>query len=156
MKWQLLLFLPWAAASGFVHATFLSLIRCVLGDRIQNWSYLYLPCLSQSSVLRGPDKNEKTFQSSAVTAEDRQYAARCRQALLWNLLSASAQHGRWAIPAEWNEAFSFNTLSFSVHHGCFHLFHLAGLQRAAVAVIGQEITHLQGWGWFQEEIRYTG
>lgn len=25
----------------------------------------------------------------------------------------------------------------------------AGLQRAAVAVIGQEITHLQRWGWSQ-------
>ncbi|XP_056881879.1 steroidogenic acute regulatory protein, mitochondrial [Takifugu flavidus] len=30
-----------------------------------------------------------------------------------------------------------------------HLRNMAGLQRAAVAVIGQEITHLQRWGWSQ-------
>lgn len=81
----------------FVHATCLSLITCGLGDRIQNWPYLQLPCLSQSSVLHRPDKNEKPLQLSAVTAEDGQYAARCRKALLRHLLSASPQHGRWAI-----------------------------------------------------------
>uniref|UniRef100_H3BWB3 START domain-containing protein 1 n=1 Tax=Tetraodon nigroviridis TaxID=99883 RepID=H3BWB3_TETNG len=34
-----------------------------------------------------------------------------------------------------------------------HLRNMAGLQRAAVAVIGQEITQLQRWGWIQHPTR---
>lgn len=133
-----------------------------LGTGFRTGPICISPAYLRAASFAGQIKMRKTLQPSAVPAEDGQYAARCRQALLRNLLPACAQHGRWAIPgrAEPGPFFSFHTSVFSL---CITaVFTNAGLQRAAVAVIGQEITHLQRWGWIQrhtgapEEIQYTG
>lgn len=120
------------------------------------------PYLSEASFT-GHIKTRDAVCCFAVAAKDRQHAAcRCK-ALLWNLLPASEESGRWALAIIWGIAFIFSpfhanaTLWVRLLSFCCsfvsQLFNHAGLQRTAVAVIGQELTHMQRWGQVQHHMR---
>lgn len=157
-----MLFLP-CCACVFVHATLLPVLSCVaFGTEFRTSPICIFGAYLGAASFAGQIKMRKALQPFAVTAEDRQYAACRREALLWNLLPASPQHGRWAILPGRRTAFLFHPRCFHVRYSCLCSMNRAGLQRAAVAVIGQEITHLQRWGWSQHharaaaEFRYNG
>lgn len=132
-----------------------------LGTEFQNWPYLHLLCLSQSSVLQGQIKMRKASSPPlSLLKTDIMLPAvvkLCCGISYPHLRNMAGEQSR-----SMERGLFFRNPLFSVHFSCFYLFHHAGLQRAAVAVIGQEITHLQGWGWIQHptrapaEIRYNG
>lgn len=132
-----------------------NVVTCGLQDRILNQSYLLLWCLSRHSVLHWPYKDQK--HGLSLCCHCQRQTVCCR--LLWNSAVESHIHisGAWqvSIPDNPWKDFSLYRLyaKCNLHDPFSLLFDRAGLQRAAVAVIGQEITHLQRWGQIQHHIK---